>query len=115
MPVGGEDAPRRRFRAPGASWRTDRRSTDRRSTLTSLYAYGAVYLLVYLPLLAWLYGRQRRWHGMAGWAFLVGGILLAFGGAGDAFAWAGLLWSAVAMFGLLLIATDIYNARWRDT
>lgn len=74
-------------------------------------ALGAVYVLGYLPLLAWLYGRRRRWHGLAGWALLVGGLLLAFGGAGDAFAWAGLLWSFLAAFGLLLIAMDVYAQR----
>jgi hypothetical protein len=71
----------------------------------------AAYLLGYLPLLVWVYGRRRRWHGMAGWALLVGGVLLAFGGAGDAFAWAGLLWSFLAAFGLLLIAMDVLHQR----
>jgi hypothetical protein len=74
-------------------------------------ALAALYLLVYLPLIGWAYGRQRRWHGLAGWALLVGGLLLAFGGAGDAFAWAGLLWSFLAAFGALLIAMDLYAAR----
>ena len=73
----------------------------------------ALYALLYLPLTAYLYGRQRRWLGMLGWDLLVLGLLLAFGGAGDAFAWAGLLWSAVAAAGILLIATDVVALRRR--
>jgi hypothetical protein len=69
--------------------------------------------VAYLPLTAYLYGRQRRWFGMLGWDVLVLGLLLAFGGAGDAFAWAGLLWSAVAAAGLLLIAMDVLEMRRR--
>ncbi len=71
------------------------------------------YVVLYLPLTAYLYGRQRRWIGMVGWDVLVLGLLLAFGGAGDAFAWAGLLWSAVAAAGLLLIVSDIFEMRRR--
>ena len=73
----------------------------------------AAYALLYLPLTGYLYGRQRRWFGMLGWDLLVLGLLLAFGGGGDAFAWAGLLWSAVAAAGLLLIVTDVVEARRR--
>ncbi len=69
-----------------------------------------VFVVCYLPLLIWLYGRRRRWHALIGWALLVGGLMLAFGGAGDAFAWAGLLWSFVAAAGLMLIVMDVvYN------
>lgn len=71
----------------------------------------AVYALLYLPLTGYLYGRQRRWLGMLGWDLLVLGLLLAFGGAGDAFAWAGLLWTAVAAAGLLLIVSDVVAMR----
>jgi hypothetical protein len=73
----------------------------------------AVYALLYLPLTGYLYGRQRRWLGMLGWDVFVLGLLLAFGGGGDAFAWAGLLWSAVAVAGLLLIVTDVVELRRR--
>lgn len=73
----------------------------------------AVYALLYLPLTGYLYGRQHRWFGMLGWDLLVLGLLLAFGGAGDAFAWAGLLWSAVAAAGALLIVTDVVELRRR--
>lgn len=73
----------------------------------------AAWALFYLPLTSYLYGRRRRWAGMLGWDLLVLGLLLAFGGAGDAFAWAGLLWSAVAAAGLLLIVTDVVEMRRR--
>jgi hypothetical protein len=72
-----------------------------------------VYVLLYLPLLGYLYGRQRRWAGLLGWALLVGGLLLALGGAGDAFAWAGLLWTFVSASGGILIAMDLVEARYR--
>ncbi len=71
------------------------------------------YALFYLPLTGYLYGRNRRWFGMVGWDLFVLGLLLAFGGAGDAFAWAGLLWSAIAAAGLLLIVTDVVELRRR--
>ena len=73
----------------------------------------AIYLLLYVPVTAHLYGRQRRWEGMIGWDLLVLGLLLAFGGAGDAFAWAGLLWTFIAAAGLLLIALDVALVRSR--
>lgn len=60
-----------------------------------------------------LYGRQRRWSAAIGWPLLVGGALLATGGAGDWFPWAGLLWSFVAAFGLLLVGSDVYLTRSR--
>ena len=50
---------------------------------------------------------------MLGWDLFVLGLLLAFGGAGDAFAWAGLLWSALAAAGLLLIVMDVFELRRR--
>jgi hypothetical protein len=71
----------------------------------------AVYALLYLPLTGYLYGRQRRWLGMFGWDLLVLGLLLAFGGGGDAFAWAGLLWATVAAAGLLMITADVVETR----
>lgn len=73
----------------------------------------AGWALVYVPLTGYLYGRQRRWIGMIGWDLFVLGLLLAFGGAGDAFAWAGLLWSAIAAAGLLLIVMDVVELRRR--
>jgi hypothetical protein len=72
-----------------------------------------IFGMVYIPLVAWLYGRQRRWHGAIGWPLLVGGLLLAFGGAGDLFPWAGLLWAFVAAFGLLQVLIDLVAHRWR--
>jgi hypothetical protein len=65
----------------------------------------------YVAVVAYTYGRQRRWSGLCGWALLVGGLLLAFCGAGDLFAWAGLLWSFIAAFGGLLIVTDLVQTR----
>jgi hypothetical protein len=71
------------------------------------------YVLIYLPLTGYLYGRQRRWYGMLGWDLLVLGLLLAFGGAGDAFAWAGLLWAFVAATGVLMLVIDVAELRSR--
>lgn len=76
-------------------------------TTTLLIAAYAVYLAV----IAYVYGRQRRWSGLAGWALLIGGAMLAVGGAGDWFAWGGLLWSFIAAFGLLLVVSDLYANR----
>jgi hypothetical protein len=72
-----------------------------------------LWAVAYVPLTAYLYGRQRRWIGMLGWDVLVLGLLLAFGGAGDAFAWAGLLWTAVAAAGVLLLVMDLFEMRRR--
>ena len=88
----------------------ERETDDRVDELTILLGAWA---LLYVPLTGYLYGRQRRWSGMLGWDLLVLGLLLAFGGAGDAFAWAGLLWSAIAAAGLLLIVTDVVEMRRR--
>jgi hypothetical protein len=88
----------------------ERRTDDRVDELMILLG---AYALLYLPLTGYLYGRQRRWLGMLGWDLLVLGLLLAFGGAGDAFAWAGLLWSFVAAAGLLLIVMDVFEMRRR--
>jgi hypothetical protein len=70
-----------------------------------------LWAVAYVPLTAYLYGRQRRWLGMLGWDVLVLGLLLAFGGAGDAFAWAGLLWTAIAAAGVLLLVMDLFEMR----
>lgn len=72
-----------------------------------------VYAVVYLPLIGYVYGRQRRWLGAGGWALLMGGVLLAIGGGGDLFAWAGLLWAFVAAFGGLMIVMDVAEVRRR--
>jgi hypothetical protein len=73
----------------------------------------AVYVLVYLPMIGWAYGRQRRWLGLAGWAVLMAGLLLAFGGAGDWLAWGGLLWAYLAAAGGLLVIIDLAEVRYR--
>lgn len=73
----------------------------------------AVFALGYLAVVGWAYGRRGRWFGAAGWAVLMAGLLLALGGGGDLFAWAGLLWSMLALFGLLIVAIDIAETRRR--
>jgi hypothetical protein len=72
-----------------------------------------LFVLLYLPTIGYVYGRQRRWFGAAGWSVLMAGMLLALGGAGDAFAWAGLLWAFVAGTGLVMIALDLAETRRR--
>jgi hypothetical protein len=81
-------------------------------SLTLLILLGA-FVLIYLPLIGYAYGRQRRWFGAAGWALLMGGALLATGGGGEWFVWAGLLWSGVAAFGLLMVVIDQAEVRRR--
>lgn len=73
----------------------------------------ALYAVVYVPLIGYVYGRQGRWLGAAGWALLMGGVLLAIGGAGDLFPWAGLLWACVAGFGVLTVIMDVLEVRKR--
>lgn len=68
-------------------------------------------LFAYLGLVSYLYGRQRRWLGLLGWATFMIGMLLAFGGAGDTFPWAGLLWSVIGLFGLVMVAVDVAAVR----
>jgi hypothetical protein len=72
-----------------------------------------LFVVFYVPLVGWMYGRQGRWIGAAGWVLITGGLLLAFGGGGDLFPWAGLLWAFVALFGVLLLAMDIAILRQR--
>lgn len=73
----------------------------------------ALFFVAYLALIAWLYGRQQRWFGATGWGLLLGGSLLAFGGGGDLFPWAGLLWAFVALGGMLCLGVDIFALRQR--
>jgi hypothetical protein len=70
-----------------------------------------VFLLIYLPMVAYTYGRQQRWLGAVGWIVLMGGILLAIAGGGGLFPWAGLLWATVAAFGALMIIMDVVEQR----
>lgn len=81
--------------------------------MITILTIGAVFVLLYLPVIGYVYGRQGRWFGAAGWAVLMGSILLALGGAGDSFAWAGLLWAFVAGSGLLMIVLDLAETRRR--
>jgi hypothetical protein len=73
----------------------------------------AVGYALFLALIAYSYGRQRRWAGLFGWALLMGGLLLVFGGAGDDIAWGGLLWSFIAAFGALLVLMDVVGLMLR--
>ncbi len=70
-----------------------------------------VLLLLYLGFIGYLYGRQRRWLGLLGWALFMIGMLLAFGGAGDAFPWAGLLWTFIGLFGIIMVIVDVAAVR----
>lgn len=81
--------------------------------MDGLWGYGVLFVVFYMPLVLWLYGRRGRWTAGVGWLLVTGGALLLFGGAGDAFPWAGLLWSAVIAFGLLMLAMDIAMSRQR--
>jgi hypothetical protein len=73
----------------------------------------ALYAIFFLPAVGYAYGRQGRWFAVAGWALFMAGMLLVLGGAGDAFAWAGLLWTFFAGAGLITIALDIAETRRR--
>jgi hypothetical protein len=64
-------------------------------------------------LIAYAYGRQRRWLGAGGWALLMGGMLLAIAGGGGLFPWAGLFWATIAAFGGLMIVMDVVEDRKR--
>lgn len=74
-----------------------------------------IYTVIYLPLIGSVYGRQGRWLGAAGWSLLMGGVLLATGGGGGLFPWAGLLWATVAAFGALVIVMDVLEVRKRQS
>lgn len=81
--------------------------------MSELWGVGGLFVVFYVPLILWLYGRRGRWTAAAGWLLLVGGMMLLFGGGGDAFPWAGLLWTGVAAFGLLLLVMDVATSRQR--
>ena len=93
--------------------RCERRLREREGEwlVTTSLVIGALFVLLYLPAIGYVYGRQRRWFGAAGWAVLMAGVLLVLGGAGDAFAWAALLWLFVAGAGLIMIAIDVAETR----
>ncbi len=78
-----------------------------------MWILGILFVVFYVPLVVWLYGRRGRWTAAAGWLLLMGGALLLLGGGGDAFPWAGLLWTVVASFGVLLLAMDIATLHQR--
>ena len=81
--------------------------------MSGLWVLGGLFVVFYVPLVLWLYGRRGRWTAAAGWLLVTGGALLLLGGGGDAFAWAGLLWTAVVAFGVLLLVMDIVTLRQR--
>lgn len=67
-----------------------------------------LFVVVIGPLIGYFYGRQGRWTGAAGWFLLLGGQVLLQAGAGDWFAWGGLLWLTASAFGFMLVITDIF-------
>ncbi len=81
--------------------------------MSGLWVLGGLFVVFYVPLVLWLYGRRGRWTAAAGWLLVTGGALLLLGGGGDAFAWAGLLWTAAVAFGVLLLVMDIVTLRQR--
>lgn len=81
--------------------------------MSQTWLFIIIYAVIYLPLIGYVYGRQGRWLGVGGWALLMAGVLLATGGGGDLFPWAGLLWASVAAFGGLMIVMDVLEVRKR--
>ena len=70
-------------------------------------------MVVVIPFIGYFYGRQGRWIGAAGWFLLLGGQVMLQAGAGDWFAWGGLLWLGVSAFGFLLVIMDTVENRRR--
>ena len=69
-----------------------------------------LFVVVIIPLIGYFYGRQRRWTGAGGWFLLLGGQVMLQAGAGEWFAWGGLLWLAVSGFGLVLVVIDMFTS-----
>ncbi|HUG15106.1 MAG TPA: hypothetical protein VMM78_08805 [Thermomicrobiales bacterium] len=108
-----EDACGRIFPRPSCLDQRETAPGTRGGFVSQALLLAIMYVGLCLPLIGYAYGRQRRWLGAAGWALLMGGLLLAFGGGGDLFAWAGLLWSSLAAFGGLMVVMDVAEARRR--
>ncbi len=70
-----------------------------------------LFVVVIIPLIAYFYGRQRRWLGAVGWFLLLGGQVVLQAGGGEWFAWGGLLWLAVSAFGFVLVIMDMFASR----
>lgn len=66
-----------------------------------------MFLVLYLPIVGYLYGRQGRWAGAAGWSLLVAAVAGFGTGVSQAFPWGGLAFVAVGLFGLMLVAFDM--------
>ncbi len=81
--------------------------------MDGFWIIATMFVMFYVPLALLLFGRRGRWYAAAGWLLVTGGALTLFGGGGDAFPWAGLLWSAVILFGMMLLAMDIAALRRR--
>lgn len=71
----------------------------------------ALYALIFLPVIGYVYGRQGRWRGALGWALLVGGQVFLATGGGKWFAWGGLVGFVVSGLGLLWVIVDLYTLR----
>ncbi|MFS8530490.1 hypothetical protein [Sphaerobacter thermophilus] len=66
-----------------------------------------IILALYLPIVGYLYGRQGRWAGAAGWALLVVSVAGFGTGVSRSFPWGGLVFLAAALFGLMLVVFDV--------
>lgn len=66
-----------------------------------------VFLALYVPCVSYLYGRQGRWAGAAGWSLLVAGIAGFGTGVSRAFSWGGLAFLALALGGAILVGVDL--------
>lgn len=81
---------------------------DERGMALSATSIGlAIFLLLYIPIITYLYGRLGRWWGAAGWILIVAGIA-AFGtGVSQSFTWGGLTFGFVVAVGGLLLLIDV--------
>ncbi len=73
-----------------------------------------LFLAIIVPLIGYLYGRQRRWISAAGWLLLLGGQVVLMIGGGEWFAWGGLFWLTVSGFGIILVIVDLLTSRSRQ-
>lgn len=76
-------------------------------TLSGIEVGLLIFLILYVPLVTFLYGRQGRWSGALGWSLFVAGVAGLAVGAAARFPWGGLALSAAAAMGLLLVLLDL--------
>lgn len=88
------------------------RSQEREPTLdTAQLLTLLLFLVVIVPLIGYLYGRQRRWISAGGWLLMLGGQVVLMIGGGEWFAWGGLVWLTVSAFGIILVIVDLVTHR----